>query len=264
METIRHLGRRMYKIGSVQFLWGNPHVAAIFDELGVPPPRGYFLLRAAPLGRPVPDLVGSAFAFFPPVMVSKIVSRLWEQAPPERVLEVAVPRLAEAARSVFDGVDGLEELTELVDEAAASAWTEGRALTTAWRGVEWPADPAPRLFGAATVLREHRGDGHIHALVEHGLSPLQAVLLTAARRERPLEEEARNRGWRDEELAVARSGLEAAGAITADAITDAGRELWERVEETTDRMAAQPWRVLGDRVEQVVRLADTLVEKARW
>ena len=32
-----------------------------------------------------------------------------------------------------------------------------------------PEEPLTRLFRAATLLREHRGDGHIAALISHGI-----------------------------------------------------------------------------------------------
>ncbi len=254
----------MFKLASVQFLWGNPHVAAIFDELGVDANRGYFALRAAPMGRATPLLIGNAFAFFPPAMVAKLVQRSWDRNPPERVLAVAVPHLAEAARSVFGSLEDVVELADRMGEAAEAAWCEGRMLATAWRTVSWPDEPAARLFGAATVLREHRGDGHILALAEHGLSPLQGMLLAAARRGKDPVAVATTRGWRPDDVAAARAGLEARGALDDDGITATGRDLWEWAETTTDRLAAQPWGVLGDAVEDVVAAAGRLIETARW
>ena len=48
------------------------------------------------------------------------------------------------------------------------------------RGCRGPADPVGALWLAATVLREHRGDGHVLAGVAHGLRGLDATVTFAA------------------------------------------------------------------------------------
>ncbi|WP_370745920.1 hypothetical protein [Streptomyces sp. LUP30] len=42
-----------------------------------------------------------------------------------------------------------------------------------------PSDPVARLWHSATVLREHRGDGHVAALVGARVSGTEAHLLDA-------------------------------------------------------------------------------------
>ena len=49
--------------------------------------------------------------------------------------------------------------TELLLEAAVSAPPEGRPMYAALRAIAIPDDVVARMFHAASLLREHRGDG---------------------------------------------------------------------------------------------------------
>src|SRR6185437_13310990 len=102
-----------------------------------------------------------------------------------------------------------------------------------------------RLWQAATLLREHRGDGHFAALAAADIDGCEAVVLRCCldlRREdmQPV------RGWTDEAWDSAVSRLAARGWVGADgALTSAGREAPAAVEAATDRAASRPWARLG-------------------
>ena len=102
-----------------------------------------------------------------------------------------------------------------------------------------------RLWQAATVLREHRGDGHFAALAAADIDGCEAVVLRCCldlRREdlQPV------RGWTDEAWDEALSRLAARGWVGADGeLTSAGREAHAAVENATDWAAARPWARLG-------------------
>jgi hypothetical protein len=72
------------------------------------------------------------------------------------------------------------------------------------------------LWHAINVLREHRGDGHIAALLVAGLDPCQALVSFAAIGAAPKETFA-SRGWREEEWSAARDRLAARGWVDAAA-----------------------------------------------
>src|SRR3712207_9064640 len=55
----------------------------------------------------------------------------------------------------------------------------GRPMYPALRTLPVPAEPVARLFHAASLLREHRGDGHITALMAEGIGGLEAHVLAA-------------------------------------------------------------------------------------
>ncbi|HEY5881631.1 MAG TPA: hypothetical protein VIU11_22165, partial [Nakamurella sp.] len=98
---------------------------------------------------------------------------------------------------------------------------------------------------AATLLREHRGDGHITALQTAGLDPCEALVSFAAIGAAPSEVFA-SRGWTGQEWSAARDRLCRRGWIDADGrATDAGRAGRAEVERLTDELEGEPWRVLG-------------------
>ena len=69
-----------------------------------------------------------------------------------------------------------------------------------------------------------------------------------------------SRGWSQEEWKSATEALMSRGLLGADgALTPAGEALRARVEEETDRLAADPWQHLGEeRTGDVVRIGTAL------
>ena len=53
-------------------------------------------------------------------------------------------------------------------------------MYAALRAIPIPNDVVARLFHAASLLREHRGDGHIAALMIEGVGGLEAHVLFAS------------------------------------------------------------------------------------
>ena len=114
-----------------------------------------------------------------------------------------------------------------------------------------------RLWQAATLLREHRGDGHFAALAAADIDGCEAVVLRCyldLRREdmQPV------RGWTDEAWDSAVSRLAARGWVGADgALTSAGQEAHAAVEDATDRAASRPWARLGPEATEEIAAALT-------
>ncbi|MEU7517451.1 hypothetical protein AB0B13_36370, partial [Streptomyces sp. NPDC042898] len=140
--------------------------------------------------------------------------------------------------------------------AAEAAGTAGRPLAAANAALPWPEAPHLVLWQAATILREHRGDGHLAALLVAGLDPVEALVSFAAIGAAP-EPVFESRGWSAAEWAAARERLTARGVLDAEgAVTDEGRALRAEVELRTDELAAAPWVALGP--EDTARLAELL------
>ncbi|MGW4083400.1 SCO6745 family protein [Streptomyces sp. NPDC004822] len=218
----------------------------------------YFPFRAAPLGSAGAERVASAFYSFSPRMVAEHIDPAWKTASPEAVLRARERGMDRAYRAVFgDRVDGPEqaELVALVRRAAEAADTAGRPLAAANAALDWPDAPHLQLWHAATILREHRGDGHIAALMVAGLDPVESLVSFAAIGAASVER-FESRGWSPEEWEAARERLTARGLVGADGVaTDAGRALRRSVEEDTDRLAAAPWRALtAAEVDRLVEL----------
>lgn len=226
--------------------------------------RGYFAGRAAPLGSVGPEVVTAVFYSFAPAHVARAVPEVWSRmSPPEALSARAAGARASLETALVEaGVRpaGLEETADLLGSVAGSVDTDGRALAAATAAVPPPTGPLDgpldAIWHAATVLREHRGDGHNAALVTEGMSGLHALVLRAgADLDRALLQPAR--GWTDGQWDAAVAALAQRGLVTTAGVTTvAGRDLLARVEAVTDRLAAQPWAVLGR--ERTARLA-TLV-----
>ncbi|MFI9393780.1 hypothetical protein ACIG53_23220 [Streptomyces bauhiniae] len=219
----------------------------------------YFPLRAAPLGEVGAERVTSAFYSFSPRMVARHMKGTWSIAAPREVLAARLRGIDRAYRAILgDGVEGpgLAEAAALARRAAESAGTEGRPLAAANAELPWPEAPHLQLWHAATILREHRGDGHLAALLVAGLDPVESLVSFAAIGAASVER-FESRGWSREEWAAARERLAVRGLVEPDGTaTQEGRALRRRVEEHTDRLAAAPWQSL-DRAD-ADRLGDLL------
>ncbi|MFB7611821.1 SCO6745 family protein [Streptomyces gardneri] len=222
----------------------------------------YFAWRSAPLGAAGPVEVTSAFYSFSPGMVARYVPDAGEgaAAAPADVLAARLRAVDRTYRAVLgeDTVKSpeLAEAAALARRAAEAAGTQGRPLAAANAALPWPEAPHLVLWQAATILREHRGDGHLAALLVAGLDPVEALVSFAAVGAAP-EAVFESRGWSAVEWSAARARLVARGVLGADgAVTEEGRALRAQVESRTDELAAAPWDALGP--DGTARLAELL------
>ncbi|MFG2951427.1 SCO6745 family protein [Streptomyces adustus] len=220
----------------------------------------YFAYRAAPLGPAGPHLVNALFYSFRPQMVQRHTTEAWRTAAPEQVLRARSGGVDRALRRLLGERIGSPELREAADlarRAAEAVDTAGRPLAAANSALPWPDDPHLVLWQAATVLREHRGDGHIAALQAHGLGPAESLVSHAAVGAAP-QEVFGSRQWTGEEWSAARERLAARGLVRADGTaTDEGLRVRTAVEKLTDELAAAPWDALTS--GETARLAELLV-----
>ncbi|WP_433306150.1 SCO6745 family protein [Actinoplanes sp. CA-030573] len=159
----------------------------------------------------------------------------------------------------------IAEAAEALGAAARLIDTPGRVLAAAYADLPWPNEPVARLWHAATLLREHRGDGHVAALLTAGVDGCESLVWRAAVDGGGLREVTQPaRGWTDDEWQAAADRLERRGWLTADGrATDAGRAAYEQVEALTDRLAAGPWERLGAAgTERCAALLAPLAERA--
>ncbi|MET7567290.1 hypothetical protein ABZT04_02115 [Streptomyces sp. NPDC005492] len=221
----------------------------------------YFPLRAAPLGPVGAERVTSAFYSFSPRMVAEHIDPAWSIASPDAVLKARLRGMDRAYRAIFgDRVDSpeLAEAAALARRAAEAATTAGRPLAAANAELDWPAEPHLQLWQAATILREHRGDGHLAALLVAGLDPVETLVSFAAIGAASVQR-FESRGWSPAEWTAARRRLVVRGVIDdTGTATRVGRALRQEVERHTDQLAAAPWQLLGKTGTD--RLADLLGE----
>lgn len=209
---------------------------------------GYFSARSAPLGAITAAPVAAMFYSFAPGRVARALPGAWSHATPEAVLaaridtavEVLNPYLARVGRPEQDRLAGL------LEAAADGCGFDGRPLAAAWSQVVRPDCVAARIWLAATVLREHRGDGHVLACVREGLAGIDALLTHVATGSVTREVLQRNRGWSDEEWDAGRRRMRARRLIDGDGrLTRVGGALRREVEDRTDMLAGDPVTALG-------------------
>lgn len=210
---------------------------------------GYFASRAAPLGRVRAEVVHAAFYNFADGEAARHIPSAWETIPPEASVAARERGSAASLRRILGDLattPGLVRAADLTTKAATSAPTEGRVMYAGMRTVEVPSDPVARLWHSATMLREHRGDGHIAALVGARVGGTEAHVLSAiAMGIHPPESFGRIHHLPEKRLAEVMEGLRKRGVVDADGrFTDAGRELQQRIEALTDELAAAPYEAL--------------------
>src|SRR3954471_20831699 len=182
---MRSVARRMFElvepIGAVPYSTHEPNEAMFalgFTNFW----DTYFAGRAAPLGHTTAEAVDALFYNFAPGEVARHIPKVWSTTTPEAAIAARQTGCANALRRILgDHVDSpaFARATELLLKAATSAPLEGRPMYAALRAVPIPDDMVVRLFHAASLLREHRGDGHIAALMIEGVGGVEAHVLYA-------------------------------------------------------------------------------------
>ncbi|MFG1926485.1 MarR family transcriptional regulator [Cryptosporangium sp. NPDC048952] len=212
---------------------------------------GYFASRAAPLGRVSAEVVHAAFYSFAEGEAARHIPSAWETIPAKASVAARERGSAASVRRILGeelaGSPGLVRAADLTTKAATSAPTAGRVMYAGMRTLPLPSDPVARLWHSATVLREHRGDGHVAALVGAGIGGTEAHVLSALDLGiYPAETFGRIHHLPTERLAAVMDGLRKRGLIDADGrFTDAGRETKQSIEDLTDELAAPPYDALS-------------------
>ncbi|MGY1804183.1 hypothetical protein ACI78T_12985 [Blastococcus sp. SYSU D00922] len=238
----------------------DEHLSAI----GLRPGRmSYFAGRAAPMGAVGAGVVAATFFNFSPSLVAHMIPRAWTLASPEQVLAARLDAArASLTRMLGDaaGSDEVAELGGLLREACAGLTTEGRPLFAGHADLPWPEEPLLALWHGATLLREHRGDGHVAVLLHAGLTGLEALITHSATGRGFTEAAAKaTRGWKDDEWAAACAALAGRGLLDDAGLTADGEQLRAHIEVQTDALAADPWLSLGpEKTARVVELGKGL------
>jgi hypothetical protein len=241
-----------------------PEAREAFTELGLKGYwMGYFASRGGALGAVSAPVIEATFFGFAPAMVARAIPDAWGYADPAQVL-AARTRAAGAAleRLWADRLEApeLREAADLLRTAAGACRVSGRPLFAGHVALPWPAEPHIAIWHGATLLREFRGDGHVAALVAEELDGCQSHVLQVAHGHVPREAVQSRRGWDDEAWEAAEADLRRRGLVGEDgALTTAGHDVRQRVEDRTDALALQPWRALGDRAfERLLELTRPL------
>jgi hypothetical protein len=235
---------------------------------GLRPGRmSYFAGRAAPMGAVGAATVSATFYNFSPTLVARSIPAAWALAEPAALVAARFAAVDAALRRLLGAEvvasPQVAEAAGLVRRATEGCRTEGRPLGAAYLAMDWPAEPHLALWHGLSVLREHRGDGHVALLVAAGLTGIEALVSHVAMRKGAMKEFAMaSRGYSPQQWAAAVAGLVERGLLDErEALTEAGSRLRRDLEADTDRLGVEPWDHLGsdgaarlrELVEPVVR-----------
>jgi hypothetical protein len=209
---------------------------------------GYFAGRAAPLGLAPAEVVHAVFYNFADGEVARHIPRVWDITTPEAALAARERGCAAALRRILGDLAGSTVIIRAADlalKAAAGAPTESRPLFAGLRSLAVPDEPVARLWHAATLLREYRGDCHNIALAAAGIGGTESHVLQALSDGIPAPEFGRISHLPAARITAVLDGLRARGLVDdAGWFTAAGRETRERIESVTDELDAPAYESL--------------------
>ena len=262
------LARSVYNATTVlhSLIYFAPEAEQQFTGVGLKPGQmGYFASRAAPMGAVGSGVVTATFYNFNQRLVASAIPEAWQLASPAVVIGARFAAVDAALTRLLGpeviASDDMITLAALVRDAAGACTPEGRPLYAGHADLDWPEAPHLVMWHALTLLREHRGDGHIAALNSAGLSGIEALVTHSATGKGFLAGFAQaSRGWSKQEWDATVAELAARGLLVDEcALTEAGQALRAQIEDDTDRMAAAPWEHLGEqRTEEVIRIGKVM------
>lgn len=239
----------------------SPDIAKELADLGITDPVAVNLAtRSAAMGAVGAGAVTATFYNYRHDLIARHLPAVWDTASPRQVLDARL-RAADTTLRRLLGAETIAspELAEAADLAIRA--TEGctrhaRTLYSAHADLPVPEEPHLRLWHATTLLREHRGDGHLAALLFAGLDPLEALVShTATGKGMTAKWTKSLRGWDQSDLDAASDRLRKRGILDADGeLTEEGKAVREHLESETDRLDAAPYEHLG--AEGLARLGE--------
>ncbi|MET7650020.1 MULTISPECIES: hypothetical protein [unclassified Streptomyces] len=237
----------------------SPDLGQELGSLGITHPKAVnFAVRAAALGPVGAGAVTATFYNYKHDLVARHVPAIWSVATPADVL-VARTRAVDATlrRLLGDEAVTSAEMTEaarLALRAAEACGRGARPLYSAHADLPVPEEPHLAYWHGATLLREHRGDGHVAVLMSAGLDGLEAMVThTATGKGMTPKWVAATRGWTQDDWNAATARLRDRGLLDdVGELTERGVALRADIEEETDRLDRAPYEHLG--AEGVARL----------
>jgi hypothetical protein len=240
--------------------WWSRSAAEHVEATGLGFFDAYVWGRAAALGEPAAATVVATFGVFEPQLLSMVYEHGSTGASRDAVLAA---REAGAIASLASMVSASE--AELIAEPLLDALSGldgmGRALFASLRALPLPSSPNGRLWRAAELVREHRGDGHLAACVTSGLDAVTMNVLTELWLDYTPGEYSATRGYGIEAITAATERLNARGWMVDGVLSDAGREARDEIEAATDRSQDALIAALGHRLEEIIRRSDVLASR---
>ncbi|MEU7723735.1 hypothetical protein AB0B78_00475 [Streptomyces sp. NPDC040724] len=248
----------------------SPEIAKEFAGLGITDPVAVNLAhRSAAMGAVGAGTVTATFYNYRHDLVARHLPAVWDTTTPEEALAARL-RAADGSLRRLLGAEAvaspeLAEAADLAMRATEGCTRHARTLYAAHADLPVPEEPHLRLWHATTLLREHRGDGHLAALLLADLDPVEALVSHTATGKGMTPKWLKGmRGWVQADLDAAADRLRERGVLDAGGeLTEQGAALREQLESDTDRLDAGPYRHLGEAgLARLTELGGALVVKA--
>jgi hypothetical protein len=231
----------------IGWIYWDPRAVSSYKALGFDEGGTYYInSRCAPLAPAGADVVAAACYSILPAFIAvslRLGAERSDFATITRLRDGAV--LAGLRDYVPEICDALTDLGPRLWAAADALTLSGRPMFAAHRQAPRSDDPLLSAWLAVNCIREWRGDTHFAVLAAENISGVQAGILHNAFLNYPDQWIPRSRGADDAALAEAMSDLESRQLALDGHVNDSGLALRHAIEDRTDQICTQPWRLLG-------------------
>jgi hypothetical protein len=232
----------------IGWIYWDPEAIANYTALGVPNGFGYYIAsRGASLAGGGNDVVVAAFYSIHAGAIAACLDTCREHTTFDdtaRARDAAVT--AGLRRYVPEICDDLASMGAELWAAADSLPISGRPLFASLLGRRRGDDPLLSAWLAVNCIREWRGDTHWALHIAEDIGPIEAGILDGAWRSYEQDWVPRSRGADDAALDAAYERLTERGLADGSAVTTAGIEFRQRIEDRLDDLASAAWRHLGE------------------
>jgi len=249
----------------IGWIFWDPTAQDNLAALGVPDGLGHYIVnRGAPLCPAGPEVLFASYY----TIRQEFVSFAWNHTAQHVSNWYDVTSARDAA--VLSGLQRLTpEIIEPLGHLATDLWrtvdalpASGRVLFAAHKAWPRPDHPTLSAWSALNAIREWRGDTHFGILVAEDIGLVEAGLLHDAWMGYPKEWIPRSRGADDESIAAALHNLEARGFVTNGIVNDAGVAYRQHLEDRTDELHQQAWKIFGDdNTQKFISLLEPVSER---
>lgn len=246
-------------------MYFSPEAHAAYQALGygpssaemggvaMPEMEAYFCSRGSVMGQVPGAVVASAFGVFNHELVERIVDAGWAKTD---AITLCAARdeggIGQLRRILGEAPAGVEEVRDLLAQGNAGLTPYGKPLYAGLSAQCRFDDPLADAWRLADRLREYRGDAHVAAWTNAGLSACEIGLMSELYWGLPARSYSRSRMWSEAQYDAAEARLEGLGLMADHVLTDAGRDFREAIELDTDRACAPIIENLGDGLDDLL------------
>jgi len=237
---------------TIGWIFWDPGAVQRYHAAGLPEafagPLGYMAARSAPLAAAGPAAVTAAFGSISPLGIAALFDLLGSA---DRFADMWTARDEAILAGLREHAPAIvEPLVEYADELWAAVEQlplVGRTFFGAHLAMPRPSDDLLSGWHAINCLREWRGDTHWALVVAAGLTHAEASILHNAWLGYETDWLSRSRGTSSGDIEAGWLRLQQRGLVVEGAVTDAGVQMRQQLEDDTDRLTTLPWELIGER-----------------